>query len=518
MPDLLTCLALGWAPPQFIKELSSVDVSFSPSAFLRKAGSAVVDALSSTLVSEHKRSVQQLLIRLCIPQDTPHPWDDCTAVFCLRGAHMQFCMRRCAVMAGVVEAALSTLEVPDDKAALAAAAVAVNNWDSCVSSNPLMTCAMLHGPGDIAGLLMGHLTYIAVSSLMHDTVMRQLQGLQAVEDWELVIKALKNIGAVLPYHAASDWAAVEVQFLELKQRQQQPSGLRQWALSMSKQLSQDTVTCEKNPEYGLAVALPARLKQACTLDCYRAAAFKVLVNYITLEFEGLMPAIDATHHCWCFSLYWLDLVGLALQQAGGQPGPAAVAAAQQLMREKHSVFLASRMLAPTMLLYCYITVVKATCNICALCDATIPCLNVLQASAAMGGHLHAYIHSTGNESWPATNSPLKLDRQLRRLIITRGDVKAAALMSANEATAARSSDAGNSSILRVVHARAITMFSGSSAAASSSSGSLLDVLRPQVDSFFTWQPRWRGSFPKTTPLCKQAASGQQLCSVLLSCC
>lgn len=90
MPDLLTCLALGWAPPQFIKELSSVDVSFSPSAFLRKAGSAVVDALSSTLVSEHKRSVQQLLIRLCIPQDTPHPWDDCTAVFCLRGAHMQF--------------------------------------------------------------------------------------------------------------------------------------------------------------------------------------------------------------------------------------------------------------------------------------------------------------------------------------------------------------------------------------------------------------------------------------------
>ena len=38
--------------------------------------------------------------------------------------------------------------------------------------------------------------------------------------------------------------------------------------------------------------------------------------------------------------YWLDIVQLALQQAGGQQGPAAVAAAQQLLKEKHSIFAA----------------------------------------------------------------------------------------------------------------------------------------------------------------------------------
>jgi hypothetical protein len=48
---------------------------------------------------------------------------------------------------------------------------------------------------------------------------------------------------------------------------------------------------------------------------------------------------DATFSCYSFSLYWLDTITLALQQAGGKPGPAA-AAARQLLKEKHSVFVA----------------------------------------------------------------------------------------------------------------------------------------------------------------------------------
>lgn len=44
--------------------------------------------------------------------------------------------------------------------------------------------------------------------------------------------------------------------------------------------------------------------------------------------------------CWSYIWFWLDLVQLSLQQAGGQPGPAALAAAQQLMKQEHSVFLA----------------------------------------------------------------------------------------------------------------------------------------------------------------------------------
>jgi hypothetical protein len=53
-----------------------------------------------------------------------------------------------------------------------------------------------------------------------------------------------------------------------------------------------------------------------------------------------LQVVDATCGCCSFSLYWLDIMSLALQQAGGQPGPAAAAAARRLMKEKHSVFVA----------------------------------------------------------------------------------------------------------------------------------------------------------------------------------
>lgn len=54
----------------------------------------------------------------------------------------------------------------------------------------------------------------------------------------------------------------------------------------------------------------------------------------------LLQLIDDTFNCWSFAFYWLDIVALALQAADGKPGPAAVAAAQQLMQEKHSIFVA----------------------------------------------------------------------------------------------------------------------------------------------------------------------------------
>jgi hypothetical protein len=73
---------------------------------------------------------------------------------------------------------------------------------------------------------------------------------------------------------------------------------------------------------------------ACVLAC-KAACVET-----ELECACVMQAIDATRNCWAFSLYWMDIIGLALQQAGGKPGPAAVPAAQQLMKEKHSIFVA----------------------------------------------------------------------------------------------------------------------------------------------------------------------------------
>ena len=40
-----------------------------------------------------------------------------------------------------------------------------------------------------------------------------------------------------------------------------------------------------------------------------------------------------------YLFYWLDIIQLSLQQSGGQLGAAAVEAAQELLKEKHSIFL-----------------------------------------------------------------------------------------------------------------------------------------------------------------------------------
>jgi hypothetical protein len=53
----------------------------------------------------------------------------------------------------------------------------------------------------------------------------------------------------------------------------------------------------------------------------------------------LLQDLDLSCECWPYLVYWLDIIQLSLQQSGGQPGAAAVAAAQELMKEKHSVFL-----------------------------------------------------------------------------------------------------------------------------------------------------------------------------------
>jgi hypothetical protein len=53
----------------------------------------------------------------------------------------------------------------------------------------------------------------------------------------------------------------------------------------------------------------------------------------------LLQDVDQKGDCWPYLFYWVDIIQLSLQQSGGQPGAAAVAAAQELMNEKHSIFL-----------------------------------------------------------------------------------------------------------------------------------------------------------------------------------
>jgi hypothetical protein len=62
-------------------------------------------------------------------------------------------------------------------------------------------------------------------------------------------------------------------------------------------------------------------------------------NYVC-TCADVLQMTDATSGCYSFSLYWYDIMSLALMAAEDQPAPAAAAAARRLMEEKHSVFLA----------------------------------------------------------------------------------------------------------------------------------------------------------------------------------
>ena len=59
----------------------------------------------------------------------------------------------------------------------------------------------------------------------------------------------------------------------------------------------------------------------------------------TIKLFVHLQEIDACSLCWPHMFYWLDIMHLSLEQAGGKPGAAAMAAAQELMKEKHSIFL-----------------------------------------------------------------------------------------------------------------------------------------------------------------------------------
>lgn len=64
-----------------------------------------------------------------------------------------------------------------------------------------------------------------------------------------------------------------------------------------------------------------------------------VARYFGLAMSGTLQVLDELQGLSPYLFYYLDIVGLALQMAGGRPGPAAVAAAEQLLQEKHSIFL-----------------------------------------------------------------------------------------------------------------------------------------------------------------------------------
>lgn len=53
-----------------------------------------------------------------------------------------------------------------------------------------------------------------------------------------------------------------------------------------------------------------------------------------------VQAVDDEGACWPFLFYYTDIRQLALQLTGGKPCSEAVEAAEKLMGEKHSIFVA----------------------------------------------------------------------------------------------------------------------------------------------------------------------------------
>ncbi|KAF6262063.1 hypothetical protein COO60DRAFT_1677904 [Scenedesmus sp. NREL 46B-D3] len=199
----------------------------------------------------------------------------------------------------VLDRALDTLDDATDRAAILEATFELNSWGSLVQFNPFRTSVSLLPLGSIPFLLFTFCAQTALSSMMYNTAVDQLSGSRQLGDWEAVIN-----------------------------RQQPRESREQWYLDKLQKIAvQGNVTVRAG---GLSALMAARV-----LSCAGAVDSSYKDMFYS---DGFMAG--ATWSCFCFSQYWLDIVDLALQQAGGQPGPAAVAAAQQLVQEKHSVFLA----------------------------------------------------------------------------------------------------------------------------------------------------------------------------------
>lgn len=109
--------------------------------------------------------------------------------------------------------------------------------------------------------------------------------------------------------------------------------------------TQTSIACTHNPSvlpatpFSHVPALLGVFQLAAGYFALMLAHCKQRLHLLMLSIT-LLQAVDTHHSCWSSLWYWKTLVNLSLQQTGGRQGPQAVAVAEQLMKEKHSVFMA----------------------------------------------------------------------------------------------------------------------------------------------------------------------------------
>ncbi|WIA41206.1 hypothetical protein OEZ86_004821 [Tetradesmus obliquus] len=457
---------------------------------LKEVASMVWKGMSSAADAAAAPIVQELLLQATQSYSQP---PTCVRTECM----LDFTGDRFAILAQfveIVDTALSTLQDPSDIATVAAMSSATYMFESAVHSNPEKTYGQHASPGMMPASLLRFSAHQTVASIMHITAMEQLQGNRPLGDWAPAIAALKPLREQMPGTDSRADAAAEMVMLQLAS-QSNP-------ILSSKQLKEFRQETEAAVTYGqlpglaaLAVlqeaarAMPlqqgdeAFTKRMLTCDAFQRNGVLMLRIYLCMLQSQILQLVDDTFNCWSFSFYWLDIVGLALQEAGGKPGPAAVAAAQQLMKEKHSIFVARLVLR--------------------FADALAPSFPVRSKSMDL-----------------ISTTPLLMCNDFRQMIATRGDVKATAYLAAHQKAANSSSsfpptiDARARSACAADNSSGRSSSSSSSSNSSSSSSSTLAGMQQQLDKILMCATSRDGTAQQLQKLFAsagvQAGSGQQL--------
>uniref|UniRef100_A0A383WJ03 Uncharacterized protein n=1 Tax=Tetradesmus obliquus TaxID=3088 RepID=A0A383WJ03_TETOB len=173
--------------------------------------------------------------------------------------------------------------------------------------------------------------------------MEQLQGNRRLNDWQPVIQELQRLRQHKLGSEESAAAAAEMMLLQLainpnfmSYRQFEDFQLEVTTVVRSGELPGLATKAVVLEAVHAMCLVDESFTELLTSEGFKKNGVVMLRNFLDMQLSGMLQLIDDTFNCWSFAFYWLDIVALALQAADGKPGPAAVAAAQQLMQENVS--------------------------------------------------------------------------------------------------------------------------------------------------------------------------------------
>eukprot|EP00878_Enallax_costatus_P016844 GHUV01017680.1.p1 GENE.GHUV01017680.1~~GHUV01017680.1.p1 ORF type:complete len:770 (+),score=236.02 GHUV01017680.1:1915-4224(+) len=283
----------------------------------------------------HMLKAQRCLLAMCQPSSTP---PDTTVDIASFARSLGLSMVNMGDPTSVMCAALQLLPSSDQAAVLQLEAE-LCNWIEIAHSSPICTTSSIMPAGSIPINLMTLCMFTQYGEAMCAAAFEQLRGDAPLHDWSTAHMVLTTSFAELPSEAFESWLNVQRHLLSLAQGKEVPKDQLVSRVMSTVEATNAGHLLHFGSDY-VRIELARMSPFGCLAKSFAAESRGGQAPFLDMLLQGLLQVIDRNSGCWSSAMYWIDIVQLALQEAGGTPGPAAVAAGERLIREKHSLFMA----------------------------------------------------------------------------------------------------------------------------------------------------------------------------------